>query len=269
MTNRNRTKTKHVLNITRLFLALMLASLALPVIGQTRGQLQRGQYCSALVPPGWSWTGENPAGSAFGADIMRSDRRALASYYVTGVAPEMRTGYYARWYATPDAAAMSALSQLGTVTIQCSTPRVVSGGQKMMSCRTPNYVGVALYQSFPMQNNGYVVVIRTAAAAPEEWGKVGEMASAVSRSIRCNIPLRPSTAEWTSPSSGSREEKRKKEADSEYSQWLGMENYHDSSTGQNYWVNPSNDWNETGPRGPGYYVNIGGETRKLDAGRYP
>jgi hypothetical protein len=48
-----------------------------------------------------------------------------------------------------------------------------------------------------------------------------------------------------------------------------MENYHDSSTGQNYWVNPSNDWNETGPRGPGYYVNIGGETRKLDAGRYP
>jgi hypothetical protein len=267
MVNSNR--TKQVRDIIRLLLVLMAASIAVPLIGQTRIQLQQGQYCSALVPPGWSWTGENPAGSAFGADIMRSDRRALASYYVVGVAPEMRTGYYSRWYSTPDAAAMGALSQLGTVPIQCSAPRMVSTGQKIMSCRTPDYVGVALYQSFPTQNNGFVVVIRTAAATPQEWPKVSETASAVSRSIRCNIPLRPSTADWTSPSSGSREEKRKKEADSEYSQWLGMENYHDSSTGQNYWVSPSTDWHETGPRGPGYYVNVGGEMRKLDAGRYP
>jgi hypothetical protein len=111
--------------------------------------------------------------------------------------------------------------------------------------------------------------MRTAAAAPQEWPRVSEMASAVLRSIRCNIPLRPSTADWASPSSGSREQKRKKEADSEYSQWLGMENYHDTSTGQNYWVSPSTDWSEAGPRGPGYYVNIGGEPRKLEAGRYP
>jgi hypothetical protein len=265
----NPNKTKQMYDIIRLSLALTLASFALPVIGKSKVDLQRGQYCSALAPPGWKGTGENPAGSAFGADIMRSDHRALASYYVVGVAPELRTGYYARWYATPDATAMGALSQLGTVAIQCSAPRVVGGGKKMMSCRTPEYVGIALYQSFPMPNNGYVVVIRTAAAAPQEWARVGEIASAVSRSVRCNIPLRPSAADWTSPSSGSREEKRKKEADSEYSQWLGMENYHDSSTSQNYWVSPSTDWNETGPRGPGYYVNIGGEMRKLDAGSYP
>ena len=265
----NRNRQKHKRGIVRLVLTLALASFASPVIGQTRIKLQSGKSCSALAPSGWSWTGENPAGSAFGADIMRSDGRALASYYVVGVVQEMRTGVYARWFATPDAAAMGALSQLGTVPIQCGTPRVVSGGQKIMSCRTPDYVGVALYQSFPMQNNGYVVVIRTAAAAPQEWPRVSEMASAISRSIRCNIPLRPSTADWTSPSSGSREQKRRKEADSEYSQWLGMENYHDSSTGQNYWVSPSTDWNETGPRGAGYYVNIGGEPRKLEAGRYP
>src|SRR6185369_13679506 len=141
--------TTLVRDIMRILVVVTLSAIASPMIGQTRIQLERGQYCTALTPPGWSWTGENPAGSAFGADIMRSDRRALASYYVVGVAPEMRTGYYARWYSTPDATAMGALSQLGTVAIQCDAPRMVGAGLKMMSCRTPQYVGVALYQSFP------------------------------------------------------------------------------------------------------------------------
>src|SRR5262245_65835099 len=110
-------KSRHLLlrDTLRIFLILTLAAIASPMAGKARIQLERGQNCTSLTPPGWSWTGENPAGSAFGADIMRSDRRALASYYVVGVSPEMRTGYYARWYSTPDAAAMGALSQLGTV----------------------------------------------------------------------------------------------------------------------------------------------------------
>jgi len=144
----NPKKTRRLRKCFQFFLLWILASFAASVTGQTRVQLQSGRYCTALAPAGWSWTGENPSGSAFGADIVRSDRRALASYYVVGVAPEMRTGYYARWYSTPDAAAMGALSQLGTVSIQCSSPRTVSAGQKMMSCRTPEYVGVALYPSY-------------------------------------------------------------------------------------------------------------------------
>ena len=253
----------------RLVVAIAMAALALPAAAQIEVQLQRSNYCSALAPAGWSFTGENPAGSSFGADIMRSDGQALASYYVVGVAGEMRSGYYSRWYATPDAAAIGALTQLGTVNVQCGQPRNVSGGLRMMSCRTPQYVGVALYQSFPMPGNGFVLVMRTAATTPSLWQTMGDDASAISRSVRCNIPLRPSTADWTSPSSGSRERKKKAEADSEYSQWLGMESYHDSSTGQNYWVSPSTDWRESGPRGPGYYANINGEPRKLEPGRYP
>jgi hypothetical protein len=55
-------------------------------------------------------------------------------------------------------------------------------------------------------------------------------------------------------------------ADSEYSPWLGMEHYHDAKTGQNYWVSPTRDWDETGPQGPGYYTKIGNDTRKLEPG---
>ncbi len=51
-----------------------------------------------------------------------------------------------------------------------------------------------------------------------------------------------------------------------YSQWLEMENYHHPSTGQNYWVSPSRDWNENGPQGPGYYTSIGNDTKLLESG---
>jgi hypothetical protein len=56
------------------------------------------------------------------------------------------------------------------------------------------------------------------------------------------------------------------EAFPEYSPWLGMEHYHDATTGENYWVSPSRDWNETGPQGPGYYTKVGNGIRKLESG---
>jgi hypothetical protein len=46
-----------------------------------------------------------------------------------------------------------------------------------------------------------------------------------------------------------------------------MEHYHDARTGENYWVSPGSDYRQTGPQGPGYYVSVGGEQRKLEAGR--
>jgi hypothetical protein len=46
-----------------------------------------------------------------------------------------------------------------------------------------------------------------------------------------------------------------------------MEHYHDPRTGENYWVSPATDYRENGPQGPGYYVGVGGEQRKLQSGR--
>jgi hypothetical protein len=257
--------------MTRLMLAIagslvafsMAAQAAMPV------QLVRGQYCTALAPQGWSFTGENPAGSAFGADIWRGDGAAGASYFIVGIPAAMRSSpWYGRWYATPHQAVLATLSQMGTIPLQCNTPRTPATGMQLMQCQTPQHVGLALYQVFPMAGNGFLLVIRTAATVPGQWARGGEVASAVARSIRCNVPLRPSTADFTSGLSGAGKSRRDKaEGDSEYSRWLGMEHYHDERTGQNYWVSPSRDWNATGPEGPGYYTHSSGELRKLAPGR--
>lgn len=229
----------------------------------------RGKACTALAPKGWSFTGENAAGAAFGADLMRADGAAVASYYIVGVPPEMRSSpWYGRWYATPQQAALATLSQMGTRPVQCGAPSTPAPGLTLLECRTPQLVGLALYQVFPMGTGGFVLVMRTAATAPGQWASQGALASAAARSIRCNVPLRPSSFDYTTGLSGRDKPRRKGgEADSGYSRWSGMEHYHDERTGQNYWVSPSRDWVDNGPRGPGYYIGAGNDVRKLDPGR--
>ena len=115
-----------------------------------------------------------------------------------------------------------------------------------MQCRTPQFVGVAVYQAFPMADNGYVLAMRSAYTAPGQWARDGEVASAAARSMRCNVPFKPSSFDYTSrPPSAGKSPKGKGNADSQYSRWLGMEHYHDSGTGQNYWVSEA-----IGPRAP-------------------
>lgn len=245
--------------------------LALPAAAQSpaKASLRQGRHCSAVAPPDWSFKGENPAGNAFGADIVRADGQAIASYFIVGVPAELRASpQYARWYATPHAAVMATLTQFGTVDVRCAAPRAPAPGLALMQCRTPRLAGLALYQVFPMAANGYVLVVRTAATAAAAWPREGALASAVARSVRCSVPLRPSSFDYTSgPSDAGKRRRAKAEGDPEYSRWLGMEHAHDPATGQNYWVESGRDWRENGPRGPGFYANVNGEQRLLSPGR--
>lgn len=261
---------KHALAFRRATALAVLALGAMEAAAQAPRQanVREGRLCKALAPADWSFTGENPAGSAFGADIQRADGKALASYYIVGVPPEMRTSpTYGRWYATPHQAAMATLTQLGTRAVQCNAPTSPAPGLSLMQCRTPQLVGLALYQAFPTPNDGFVLVMRTAAATPAVWQREATLASAVSRSIRCNVPFKPSTFDYTTGLSGSGKSRRAKDDRSDYSRWSGMENVHDPATGQNYWAEAGRDWRENGPRGPGYYANVNGEHRLLVPGR--
>lgn len=256
---------RHALSILGITLALCDVAAAAPFAVHMRS----ARHCQALAPASWSFTGENAAGSAFGADLQRADGHALASYFIVGVAGEMRTSAtYGRWYATPHQAAMATLTQMGRVAVQCGAPSTPAAGLTLMQCRTPQHVGLALYQTFPMQGNGYVLVMRTAGATPSVWQREAPVVSAVSRSIRCNVPLRPSSFDYTTGLGESGKSRRLKAGDgSDYSRWSGMENVHDPSTGQNYWVEAGRDWRESGPKGPGYYADVNGELRLLSAGR--
>jgi hypothetical protein len=240
------------------------------VFAATPVQSVHGRYCAAAAPRGWSVVAENPAGSAFGADLARADGAALASYMVFGVAPEMRMSpYYQQWYGSPDQAVLAQVTQFGTRPMNCNRPQELLPGSGYFGfdCQSPSLYGTVAFKVFDMGNGGYVVVMRTAGAPPANWNGVRREATAVARSVECQIPLVPSRSGPDMPSSGGKPRpKDDDDGDSGYSPWLGMENYHDSTTGQNYWVSPSTDWHETGSQGPGYYVTIGNDVRKLESG---
>lgn len=258
-------------------LAMLVAGAATEAAAQTASAptkvvKRQGRVCTAAAPADWSFTGENAAGAAFGADMQRADGQAIASYFIVGVAGEMRrSATYGRWYATPQQGVLATLSQFGSVAVQCDAPGAPAPGLALMRCRTPRFVGLAMYQVFPMAGNGYVLVIRTAGTTPALWQRDAAAASAVSRSIRCNVPLRPSSFDYTSGLAGAGHRgggaKKGGGGTSDYSRWSGMENVHDPSTGENYWVEAGRDWRENGPRGPGYYARINGEDRLLSPGR--
>ena len=256
--------------VRRLSIASLVAATVLPALAQAAAPAQplRSRYCSALAPQGWSFTAENAAGSSFGADLASADGAVLASYWIIGVPAQMRSSAtYGRWYATPQLAVLSTLTRMGTVPMQCGAPSTPARGLSAMECRNAQVTGFAVYQVFPIADGGFVVVMRTAGAIPARWRRDAAIASAVARSVRCNVPLKPSSADFTSGPSASGKARRKGEGDSGYSRWLETENYHDSRTGQNYWVSPSSDWQDNGPQGPGYYARLGGELRKLEPGR--
>jgi len=51
-----------------------------------------------------------------------------------------------------------------------------------------------------------------------------------------------------------------------YNSQLGTQYVHSPSTGQNYLVDRTAAWNDTGPDGPGFYRKVGNSYEKLEAG---
>lgn len=241
--------------------AAALLAVAAPVLAQVRGQ-----YCAVAAPNGWAITGEQATRTAFGADLRRTDGGAYASYFLVGVAAEMRrSAWYGRHYATPEMGVMATLTKMGAEQVQCAAPVALSSGLRQMQCRTAALSGLVSYQVQALADGGYVLAIRTAATPHGQWQRFGNEASAVAGALRCNVPFLPSPPEPAGASASSGKAKGK--GDSQYSRWLGREHYHDPKTGENHWVEPGRDWVQNGRDGPGYYVRSGNELRKLEPGR--
>jgi hypothetical protein len=218
----------------------------------------RGQYCSSMGPRGWAFTAENPQRSAFGADSVSPDQRSYAGYAifptVAGTA-----------MASPDQAVAMHLSALGAHPATLGRRQQLDRNVFAVSYRNDQNEGMAFYEVFPFQG-GAMILMRQAATSPGQWKARGAEASAVARSMRCNVPSVPAAPDPPSlnhkPKAGANEG----EGDSEYNVWLEKEYYHDPATGQNYWVSPSQDWDQNGPQGPGYYTKNGNDITKLQPG---
>jgi hypothetical protein len=224
----------------------------------------RGQYCRSMGPRGWAVIAENPQRVAFGADLMSADGKAAASYAIFGAGSLNPL----RGYENPDRAVASNLSRFGQEQVRFGRRMQLDQNVYAISYQTSQAEGMAFWQVIPMQAGGAMVVMRTAYAASGHWRERGAEASAVARSLRCNVPSVPAPPDPPSlnhkpAAAGGGEEG---ESDSLYNQWLDKEYFHNPKSGENYWVSPSSDYQQTGPQGPGYYATYGNDVIKLESG---
>jgi hypothetical protein len=216
----------------------------------------RGNYCSAMAPQGWFVKAENAQRVAFGADLVSGDGMLGVGYSVFGGGT--LTGL--RGYETPDrAVAMSLGTRLGNL-------RQLASNVFLAEYGTNVFHGVAFYEVFPAGRGGFMIVLRTATTASRLWRQRAGEATAVARSLHCNVPMVKAAPDPPSLNGQGKRAGGNREDDTYYNQWLEKEYYHNPKTGENVWVSPSTDYHQTGPEGPGYYGVDGNNTIKLDPG---
>ena len=132
--------------------------------------------------------------------------------------------------------------------------------------------GLVFYRIYPSQSpREYVESVYWAVAKKREWQTRIRIAAGVAVSIRCvtqlqltpSGPVHPSRSAKgrTRPGCGAGGNLRG------YQKELGTQYAHSPSTGQNFLKDPTTQWNENGPQGPGYYRQVGNSYEKLELGR--
>ena len=219
--------------------------------------------CYAFAPADWGITGTRQEGDAL--DMFSADRNSYAGYLIVGVQGNLTTGYYGQTYGTPERYLHTILSNNGNNNVSYGEPVRDGFGYTILPFElggTAGVKGVVFYKvwSVPGDPYGYIMAIRTAKTVKNLWKSKGSQAVSVALSIRSVVQFQSGG----NYSSGNTEEKK---VESEYNVQLGMEYVHDPDTGENYWVNPAKDYDETGLYGPGYYKHTGNDIKKLVPGR--
>ena len=127
---------------------------------------------------------------AFGADLLSGDGKAAASYSIFGAGSLNQVP----GYENPDRAVASSLSRFGQEQVRFGRRMQIDNNVFAISYQTRQTDGMAFWQVIPTQAGGAMVVMRTAYSASGTWSARGAEASAVARSLRCNVPNVPCSA---------------------------------------------------------------------------
>jgi hypothetical protein len=102
----------------------------------------------------------------------------------------------------------------------------------------------------------------------DRWRDRGLLVARIAASIRCTTQFQPRDdypVVEAAPAGAATDDNADEPG---YNPQLGTEPVNDPTTGENYLVDPSLNWSETGPDGAGYYVQKGvGDWQKLEPGR--
>lgn len=236
-------------------------------------RVKQTQRCSLFAPVDWSVTG-NPQGST--AEAVSADRTMYAGWGVVAIDRAMQP-YYGDLYAAPETSIRFLASQiLAGMLGDTSGMRYTSGSQPFLGYFTlrqfesAGHVGLVFYRIYPGPTpQAYVESVYFAIAAKTRARIRLQTAAGVAVSIRCVTQLLPRTGE----PGGGRPGKSSRVGCGTggnlrgYQKELGSQYAYSPSTGQNFLLDPSANWNENGPQGPGYYRAVGNSYEKLELGR--
>lgn len=117
-------------------------------------------------------------------------------------------------------------------------------------------------------NYSYALPMYVAFTTLDRWESQGALVARIAASIRCNTQFQPPDDYPIVEAPAAGEATDGNGDDPGYNPQLGTEQVNDPTTGENYLVDPSVNWSETGPDGPGYYAFKGGnDYQKLEPGR--
>lgn len=239
--------------------------------------------CTAEAPADWSITAPDKSDRA---DVLSPDGTRYAGYGIQAVNTTLQG--YAPAYAPPldDPALYSedpgtvaaaygqiivaAIGGIGDLVVEDAFQ--VSDEYLLLSVAGSTHRGGIFYRASGYPGDGYnysyALPMYFAFTTHEQWDGQGLLTARVAASIRCATQFQPPddyfTVEAADPDPGG----DPNGTDDGYNPQLGTEYASDPETGDNYLVDPSVNWSETGPDGPGYYVQRGGgDYQKLQPGR--
>jgi hypothetical protein len=235
--------------------------------------VKQTEHCSAFAPNDWNLT-SNPQASA--ADAYSGDHSLYAGWGGFAVNRAMQQ-YYGDLYGDPEASIRTILTMIVKAMGDASGVGYSSGPQPFLGYFTlrrvesAQYAGVVFYRIYPgVTPQQYVESVYMALSNKTKGSAGVGVAAGVAVSLRCQTQLVP--VRWDPPASSSGKRSPRTGCGTGgslrgYNKELGTQYAHSPSTGQNFLFDPSSDWKENGPQGPGYYRTVGNSTEKLELGR--
>ncbi|HEV8308581.1 MAG TPA: hypothetical protein VGW35_13045 [Methylomirabilota bacterium] len=237
--------------------------------------VKQTRHCSAFAPADWAFT-TNPQGST--AEALSADRTMYAGWGVVAI-NRAQQPFYGDLYGDPEASIRFLTNQLLALQMgdasglrYTGAPEPFLGYFALRRFESARHAGFVFYRIYPGPNPAsYVESVYFAIAAKAQWKTKIRTAAGVVVSIRCVTQLvstgsgsaRPKPNPGSSPRAGCGAGGDLRG----YQKELGTQYAYSRSTGQNFLLDPSTDWNENGPQGPGYYRRVGTDYEKLELGR--
>lgn len=237
-------------------------------------QMKQTQYCSAFAPADWTFWNNSTASTA---EALSADGTMYSGWAMVTVNPALRP-VYGDLYGKPETSIQFMTNRiLQGLLGDPSRMRYSSYLRPFLNDFTLSYfesdqnTGLVFYRIYP---TGYSDVYTESvywAIAKKFKGQAGLKAAAgVTVSIRCMAQFWypawqravPVVIKPGRPGCGTAEALRG------YQKELGIQYAHSLRTGQNFLLDPSTQWNETGPAGPGYYQRVDDSHERLQLGRH-